>query len=345
MATIPNLTHHPVLPSHMRALVLTDAGPVVRTDVPVPKPGRDEALIQVHLAGVCATDLQLVRGYKGGFRGVLGHEFVGTVAAAPGHEEWLGRRVVGEINAGCGECALCKEGLANHCPTRRALGITTWNGAFADYLSMPVANLYHVPPALPDEQAVFTEPLAAALRILEQVHVGPDSRVYVLGDGRLGNLTAQALARTGCDLTVIGRHPEKLALLQRLGIATAVAANPADMTGLLAQPAHVVVDATGTPGGIETALSLVRPTGTVVLKTTVSEPLERFDLSQLAVDEVCILGSRCGPFAPALRLLAAGAIITAPLIHARFGLDDGVAALEQAGQRGVLKVLIEMEQG
>lgn len=330
------------VPTHMRALYSTDTGPVVRTDAPVPKPSRDEVLIRVHLAGVCATDLQLLHGYKGGFRGILGHEFVGTVVVAPGHAEWLGRRVVGEINHGCGECALCKDGLATHCPNRRALGITNWDGAFADYLTMPVANLHSVPAALGDEQAVFTEPLAAALRILEQVHIGPDSRIYVLGDGRLGNLVAQVLARTGCDLTVVGRHPEKLALLHRLGIATALADNPADMTGLLARPAHVVVDGTGSPAGIETALSLVRPTGTVVLKTTVAEKLEHFDLSRLTVREVRILGSRCGPFAPALRLLAAGAIVTDPLIHARFGLDDGVAALEYAGQRGVLKVLIEI---
>ncbi len=332
------------VPTHMRALFLTDEGPVVRTDVPISKPSRGEALIRVHLAGVCATDLQLLQGYKGDFRGVLGHEFVGTVVAAPGNETWVGRRVVAEINHGCGECALCQDGLAKHCPNRRALGITNWDGAFADYLTMPVANLHPVPAALGDEQAVFTEPLAAALRILEQVHIGPDSRVYVLGDGRLGNLVAQALARTGCNLTVIGRHPEKLALFHRLGMATAVADNPADLTGLLARPAHVVVDATGTPTGIETAIALTRPTGTVVLKSTVAEKLERFDLSQLAVDEVTILGSRCGPFAPALRLLAAGAIVTDPLIHARFGLNDAVAALEQAGQRGVLKVLIDMDQ-
>lgn len=331
------------LPSHMRALYLTDAGPVLQAYTPVPKPGRDEALIRVHLAGVCATDLQLLQGYKGGFRGILGHEFVGTVVAAPAHAQWLGRRVVGEINHGCGVCALCQDGLANHCPNRRALGIMNWDGAFADYLTMPVANLHPVPAVLSNHQAIFAEPLAAALRILEQVHVGPSSRVYVLGDGRVGNLVAQALARTGCDLTVIGRHPAKLALLHRLGMATAVADNPADLTGLLAQPAHVVVDVTGNPSGIETALTLVRPTGTVVLKTTVAEKLDHFDLSRLTVREIRILGSRCGPFAPALRLLAAGAIVTAPLIHARFGLDDGVAALEQAGQRGVLKVLIEMD--
>ena len=326
----------------MRALHLTDAGPVLGADTPIPKSGRDEALIRVHLAGICATDLQLLRGYKGGYRGVLGHEFVGTVVAAPGHDEWLGRRATGEINTGCGVCALCRGGLAKHCRQRRVLGISNWDGAFADYLTMPVANLHPVPADLSDQRAVFTEPLAAALRILEQVHIGPNSRVYVLGDGRLGNLAAQVLARTGCNLTAIGRHPEKLALLQRLGIPTAVMDNPADLTGLLARPAHVVVDATGSVAGIETALSLVRPTGTVVLKSTVADKLDRFDFSRLVVGEVQILGSRCGPFAPALRLLAAGAIVTDPLIHARFGLDDGVAALEQAGQRGVLKVLIEM---
>lgn len=330
-----------IIPTHMRALHLTDHGPELRTDSPVPKPSRGEVLVRVHLAGVCATDLQLLQGYKDDFRGVLGHEFVGTVVAAPGAEEWLGRRVTGEINWACGACSLCRRGIGKHCANRRVLGMQGWDGAFADYLLAPVTNLHPVPPSLADDRAVFTEPLAAALQVLEQVHLTPDSRVYVLGDGRLGNLVAQAAARTGCDLTVVGRHPQKLINLQRLGINTTVADNDADRIGLQAQPADVVVECTGTPTGVLSACSLVRPAGTIVLKSTVAEPLKQIDLSGAVVSEIQILGSRCGPFAPALRLLDAGAIVTDPLIHARYSLDKAVAALEHAGQRGVLKVLID----
>ncbi len=331
----------PTVPETMRALLLTDQGPVLRRDLPTPKPQPGEALIRVRLAGICATDLQLLAGYKGGHRGVLGHEFVGEVVAAPGGEEWLGRRVVGELNVGCGQCDLCRQGLEKHCRQRQSLGIIGRDGAFADYLTLPLANLHPVPEALPDEQAVFTEPLAAALQVLEQVAIRPSSRVYVLGDGRLGLLVAQAIHRTGCDLTAIGRHPEKLVILSRRGIPTAVVDNPPDFTRLAAHPADVVVEVTGSPGGFATALELLRPAGSLVLKSTFAAPLADFPVSRLVVDEIQLVGSRCGPFPPALRLLLAGAVEVTALIHARYSLDDAVAALEHARRPGVLKVLIQ----
>lgn len=324
----------------MRALLLTDDGPRLVHDYPTPHPGPDEALIQVRLAGVCATDLQLLAGYKGGYRGVLGHEFVGEVVNAPGHPEWVGRRVAGELNIGCGHCELCRAGLGKHCRQRQSLGIIRRDGAFADFLTLPIANLHPLPTPLPDDHAVFVEPLAAALQLLEQYHLRPEQRAYVLGDGRLGLLVAQVLARTGCDLTAIGRTPAKLAILGQRGIATARSDQPDDLARLLARPADLVVEVTGSPDGFALARQLVRPGGTLALKSTFAAPLPAFDISALVVDEVTLLGSRCGPFAPAIRLLAEGAVDVASLIHARYRLNDGLAALAHAGQRGALKVLI-----
>ncbi|MCL4858185.1 MAG: alcohol dehydrogenase catalytic domain-containing protein [Caldilineaceae bacterium] len=324
----------------MRALVLTDHGPLLDTDYPTPRPQAGEALIRVRLAGVCATDLHLAAGYKGGYRGVLGHEFVGEVTAAPDAPQWVGRRVVGELNIGCGRCALCGRGLGKHCRQRQSLGIIGRDGAFADYLTLPITNLHSVPDALPDEQAVFVEPLAAALQILEQVHLSPASRVFVLGDGRLGQLVAQALATTGCDLAVIGRNPQKLQLLNKAGVTTTHLSTPALLDRLAAMPADVVVEVTGSPAGFAQARRLVRPQGVLVLKSTFAGALPDFDASSLVVDEVTVLGSRCGPFAPALRLLEAGRVQVTPLIQARFPLDDAVTALRHAGRKGVLKVLI-----
>lgn len=325
----------------MRALLLTNQGPQLQTDYPVPRPGRGEALIRVRLAGVCATDLQLVAGYKGGYRGVLGHEFVGEVVTAPDNEAWVGRRVVGELNIGCGVCDLCRRGLGKHCRNRQSLGIIKRDGAFADYLTLPIANLHGVPDGLTDEQAVFVEPLAAALQIREQVAITPDLRVYVLGDGRLGLLVAQVLALTGCDLSVVGRTPAKLALLQQFpGTYQPILSEPTVLADLHNRPADVVVEVTGSPQGFAQAVSLVRPGGTLVLKSTFAAALPNFDLSHLVVDEITLVGSRCGPFAPALRLLQSGLVQTQPLIHARYALDEGVAALAHASRKGVLKVLI-----
>ncbi len=325
----------------MRALLLTDEGPKLRMDYPEPTPGPNEALVRVRLAGICSTDLQLWAGYKGGYRGVLGHEFVGEVVAAPDDPAWVGRRVVGELNIGCGACDLCRRGLGKHCRARQSLGIIGRDGAFADFLTLPLANLHPVPDDLRDEHAVFVEPLAAALQITEQIHLTPSSRVFVIGDGRLGLLVAQVLALTGCDLTVIGRHPGKVRLLHEWGIPKAWPTTPELLAELQANPADVVVEVTGSPSAFVQALHLVRPQGIIALKSTSAERVPNFDLSALVVNEITVLGSRCGPFPPALALLAAGRVQVDPLIHARFPLADGVVALHHAGQRGVLKVLLQ----
>lgn len=330
------------IPATMRALHLADSGLVFQADCPTPQPASGEALIRVRLVGICATDLELLAGYKGGYRGILGHEFVGEVVDAPAHPTWVGRRVVGEINVGCGTCDLCQHGLGKHCRQRSSLGIIRRNGALADYLTLPVANLLAVPNTLPDERAVFAEPLAAALQLLEQIPLHPSQRVYVLGDGRLGLLVAQVLARTGADLTAIGRNPNKLAILQACGIRTAFSED-ADTCAVLAEhPADLVVEVTGSPAGFALARQWVRPGGTLALKSTFAGGLADFDVSSLVVDEITLVGSRCGPFAPALRLLEADAIAVEPLIHARYPLEEGVEALHHAGCKGVLKVLVDV---
>jgi threonine dehydrogenase-like Zn-dependent dehydrogenase len=324
----------------MLALTLTDHGPIARHDWPTPIPSPGQALIRVRVAGICATDLQLLAGYKGGYRGVLGHEFAGEVVDAPGAQQWIGRRVVGEINIGCGACDLCRRGLSKHCRARRTLGIHKWDGAFADFLLLPLENLHAIPDSVPDEAAVFVEPLAASLQILEQVQIAPSSRVVVLGDGRLGLLVAQVLATTACQLTVIGRTPAKLEIVAQRGVHTLLASDERALAQLSTVGADVVVEVTGSPAGFALARRLLRPAGVLVLKSTFAGNLADFDASSLVVDEVTLLGSRCGPFAPALRLLADGRIDTASLIHARYPLNDAVAGLEHAARKGVLKVLI-----
>ncbi len=329
----------------MRALLLTDHGPQLQDDYPTPVAKTGQALIRVALAGICATDLQLIAGYKGGYRGVLGHEFVGTVVAAPGNEAWIGQRVVGELNVGCGHCALCQRGLGKHCRARQSLGIIGLDGAFADYLVLPVVNLHTLPPAhlLADEVAVFVEPTAAALQIQEQLALQPSMRVYVLGSGRLGLLVAQVLALAGCDLTVISRTPEKLQILTNLALALQTHATTlAPIDALMANPADVVVDVTGSPAGFALARSLVRPAGTILLKSTFAEALSAFDISSLVVDEITLLGSRCGPFAPAIRLLTSELIKVQPLIHAHYPLAEAETALQAAAQPQMVKVLINM---
>ncbi len=297
---------------------------------PVPPPG--EALIRVRLAGICNTDLELLRGYMA-YRGVLGHEFVGEVVQGP-DPAWLGRRVVGDINAACYTCDTCRAGRHTHCPNRTTLGIYRRDGALADYLLLPQANLHAVPDSVPDEAAVFVEPLAAACEILEQVHLRPTDRVVVLGDGKLGLLVAAVLRLTGCDLTLVGRHREKLALAAAWGVPGRLSDEP-----LPAHEADVVVECTGSPDGFALARRLLRPRGTLVLKSTYHGALS-VDMSALVVDEITLVGSRCGPFAPAIRLLAAGLVDPRPLIAATYRLADIEAAFAHAGSKGVLKVLV-----
>ncbi len=315
----------------MRALWLEDRALGARGDVPLPVPPAGEALVRVRLAGICNTDLELVKGYYP-FAGIPGHEFVGEVVSAetPG---WAGRRVVGEINASCGSCPTCAAGRRTHCPARTVLGIKGRNGAMAECLTLPVANLHAVPDGVSDEAAVFTEPLAAALEVQEQVAIGRGARVVVIGDGKLGQLVSRTLAIAGHAPTVVGRHRRKLALLARAGIATAAAAD------LAPREADVVVECTGNPDGLALARSLVRPRGTIVLKSTYHGDVT-VNLSAIVVDEVTLVGSRCGPFAPALAMLAGGAITVTDLIDDRFALADGVRAFARAAEHGVLKVLI-----
>jgi threonine dehydrogenase-like Zn-dependent dehydrogenase len=317
----------------MRALWL-QGGMVRAADVPAPDPAAGEALVRVRLAGICSTDLELVKGYAG-FTGVPGHEFVGEVAAAAGAGEWIGRRVVGEINLSCGRCSACAAGRRAHCESRTVLGIRGRHGALAEYLALPVANLHEVPAGMPDEAAVFTEPVAAALEVQEQVHVGPGDRVAVIGDGKLGQLLARTLAPTGCELRAVGRHPEKLALLARRGIATGP---PGDLPD---RWADVVVECTGNPQGLFEARRAVRPRGTIVLKSTYHGEA-RVDLSALVVDEITLVGSRCGPFAKALPLLAGGGLDVSDLVAAVYPLEQAGEALAAAARPGALKVLVRV---
>ena len=314
----------------MKALVFDGQLRLVE-DYVEPCPAHGEVRVHTTLAGICNTDLEIIQGYAR-FHGVLGHEFVGVVD--PAHEGGLaGRRVVGEINVPCGKCERCHRGLPTHCERRTTLGIHQRDGALANVLSLPVSNLHPVPDRVPDEAAVFTEPLAAACEILEQIQVRPADRVVVLGDGKLGLLVAQVLALTGCDLVAVGHHPPNLELLAARGIATQVGS-----TGLRWQ-ADIVVECTGHPDGWAEAAGLVRPRGTVVLKSTYQGRVAA-DLSAIVVNEVGVLGSRCGPFAPALRLLDQGLVDVVPLIEAEYPLADGVSAIEHARRRGALKVLV-----
>lgn len=296
---------------------------------PQPHLAPGEALIRPTLLGICNTDLEITRGYMN-FRGVLGHEFVGTVIACE-DTTWVGRRVVGEINAACRNCVTCLRGDESHCPNRTTLGIDRRDGAMAEVFALPVACLHPVPDTLEDEVAVFVEPLAAALEILQQAHIHPTDRVAVVGDGKLGALIAQVLRLPGCDVTLVGRHPERWALFERQGITCIHTTEPLKIS------CDFVVECTGQPSGLDIARRLVRPRGRLVLKSTF-HGMSQVNLSMAVVDEIQILGSRCGPFAPALRLLERNLIETAPLIHATFDLHDGLNAFVAA--QGQLKVLI-----
>jgi threonine dehydrogenase-like Zn-dependent dehydrogenase len=315
----------------MRALVLDSGRVSLRTDHAEPAQTAGDVLVRVLRAGICETDLQLIRGYKD-FNGILGHEFVG-VAVSGAYE---GQRVVGEINCSCWTCATCRAGRANHCPHRTVIGIHDHDGAFADLIAVPERNLHLVPDTIETEAAVFVEPVAAAFQIPSQVAITPGDRVIVLGDGRLGNLCAQVLASVSDHVTVVGKHVNKLALLGALGIQTCLLeAAPADRT------ADIVVDCTGSESGLPAALALVRPRGTVVLKTTIAGT-QTIALAPVVVDEVTVVGSRCGPFEQALDALANGLVDVEPLISDRFGLSDAPRALARAAEPGVLKVLLDV---
>jgi 2-desacetyl-2-hydroxyethyl bacteriochlorophyllide A dehydrogenase len=316
----------------MRALWLEDKKLEYRSNLPIPDPADSEALIRVQLAGICSTDLELVRGYYP-FSGIPGHEFVGEVVTSPKNPTWIGKRVVGEINIACGECATCRSGLHRHCEKRKTLGIHDWNGAFAEYLVLPLSNLHTVPDNLPAESAVFTEPLAAAYEILEQNTFTPGDTVLLIGAGRLGQLIAQVLHAAGCEIEVVVRHSKQSELLEQHNIHTVSA------QGLGDKKFDVVIEATGSPDGFGLARRYVRPRGKIILKSTYQGNMD-VNLSSIVVDEVTLMGSRCGPFEPALRLLAEGKVDPASLIEAVYPLEQAIQAFTLAAMPGKLKVLI-----
>jgi threonine dehydrogenase-like Zn-dependent dehydrogenase len=318
----------------MNGLWLENGVVSYRETIPVPVVPAGEALVRPHLVGICATDLELMRGYYP-FTGVLGHEFVGEVVKAPGVDSLIGTRVVGEINAACGNCETCLAGRPTHCENRTVLGIVHRNGVFAECFLIPVVNLYRVPDHLTDEALVFTEPLAAALEIQQQIQIRPMDRVLLVGAGRLGQLVAQCLALTGCDLRVLARYPNQQKILSNQNIHVV---NEPDIPSARMD---IVVEATGSPEGFEIARRAVRPRGTIVFKSTYKGEM-RLNFSSIVVDEINLVGSRCGPFQPALRLLASGRVNVNPLIDNRFILSDGEKALQHAARPGVLKVLMSL---
>lgn len=320
----------------MRGLYIEHGNLTVRDDLPEPEARDGWSRVQVHRAGVCATDQALARGYMG-FRGVPGHEFVGLALDGP----LAGRRVIGEINAGCGACPPCLEGDSRHCAARTVLGIAGLQGAFAERLALPSRNLLAVPDGVDDDAATFTEPLAAALHIGDDIDLGRHPRALVAGDGKLGLLCAAALSRRGCDVTLAGRHPERGALLgQPVTFVTGwLEADPGDLDAVA--PFDLAVEATGNADVLPRLLPLVRARGTIVLKTTSERPTA-LDLSALVVGEQRIVGSRCGRFAAALDLLAEHDFDVRPLISARYPLEQGAQAFAHAGARGTLKVLLDV---
>ena len=317
----------------MKGLWLQDRKMSFRSDLPMPVLAPDEVLIKVLLAGVCSTDLEMLKGYYD-FTGIPGHEFVGQVVDDNGHSGLLGKRVIGDINISCGKCERCLHQEPSQCMQRRTLGIFDYNGVFAEYCKLPAKNLTVVPDAVSDVLAVFTEPTAAALRILDQVQVKPSDRVIVVGAGRLGLLIAQVLKNTGCDLKVVVRRAEPAAILTSLGIRAVFADEIRDKL------ADIVVEVTGSSEGFELSRSLTRARGTLVLKSTFAGDVS-VNLSKLVVDEITLVGSRCGDYPAGLRALSSGLLQVGEMVDSVFTLNEGLEALNRAGQPGVLKVMIK----
>ena len=315
----------------MKALWLEDNQISLR-DISPPR-NEDEALIKIRKAGICSTDLELVKGYYP-YTGVLGHEFVGEVVESD-DDSWIGQRVVGEINVVCHQCEQCLNGRPTHCENRTVLGIVNRDGTFAEFTTLPLANLHRVPDSVPDEMAVFTEPLAAALEIQQQIQIKPTDRVLLVGAGRLGQLIAQTLSLTGCGLHVVARHVGQQSLLKARGIRVVAEED--------IQPWRwdIVIEATGSPSGFALARKAIRPRGTLVMKSTYKGELN-VNFSSIVVDEINIVGSRCGPFDPALRLMESRQVDPTVLIADEFKLDQALKAFEHAAEAGMLKVLVEI---
>lgn len=314
----------------MRALYWDARALALKAGYPAPAGGAETAVIKVHLAGICSTDLQILKGYMG-FSGVPGHEFVGSVSAGP--ENLVGQRVVGEINFACGRCDACRRGLGRHCANRSVMGILNADGAFAEFVSVPAGNLHLVPANVSDEDAVFTEPLAAAFEILTQIELDPGDEVLVLGDGKLGNLCAQAVRLSGAKITAVGKHADKLALIKKTGVRTIQLDDW--QPGLF----DVVVEATGSASGLELALGAVRPRGTIILKSTIAAD-HQVSLAPVVINEINLIGSRCGPFPRALEALAARQVSVRPLIEKVYALSDGLEAMDHAARPGARKILL-----
>lgn len=306
-------------------------------DVPTPRPARGEVLIRVKLAGICGTDRQLLKGYAG-FHGIPGHEFVGEVVECES-ANWVGKRVVGEINITCGHCDRCRRGLGRHCASRAVMGIIHWPGTFSEFITLPVANLHAVPEKVADEVAVFAEPVAAACEILEQMPISAGTRAAIIGAGRLGLLIAQVLRHAGAEVTVIGRSMSKLDLARSWGFCAIRSEENAPSNHTRSKSFPVVVEATGSPEGLEEALRIVEPRGTVVMKSTFHQPAQ-FDTAKLVVDEITLLGSRCGNFEKALDLLQAGVLHTTEMISKIFPLEAAVDAFNYLENPACLKVLL-----
>ncbi len=317
---------------NMRALVYNN-NLQYKTDYPVPVISENDALIRVTHAGICNTDLEITRGYMG-FQGVLGHEFVGIVEECR-NEDLKGKRVVGEINVPCGKCQYCKTMMMNHCPDRSVLGILKRDGAFAEYTSLPMDRLHVIPDRVSDEEAVFVEPLAAAYEILEQVDISPEDKVCVLGDGKLGLLISQVLSLTGCNLTVVGNHSEKLSVLDELGIKTRLRSSFRD-NGF-----DIVVDCTGSSSGIKAALQIVKAKGKVVLKTTISKK-GVIDTNAIVIKELELIGSRCGPFGRAIESIESRNIDLYSLISREFSIEEGIRAFQYASKKDTMKVILKI---
>jgi threonine dehydrogenase-like Zn-dependent dehydrogenase len=314
----------------MNGLYLDGTKLVLRNNLPIAK---SDTLVRVKLAGICGTDLEMLRGYMS-YKGVLGHEFVGIVEKSD-DPNLVGKRVVGEINVGCGKCEYCSKGLERHCPNRTVLGIYKRDGAFAEYLSLPRKNLHQIPDSVSDRQAVFVEPLAAAFEIKEQLHIDKDKKVAVIGDGRLGQLVARVVNPCHKNLVCFGRHEKKLGLLQKIGIQTRTKINTTDEHTF-----DVVIEATGNESGFSDAIRLARPRGTVVLKSTTAS--NRPDVVPAIINEITIIGSRCGPFKPAIDALASDIISVDDLISAVYPLADYQKAFDEAANSQNLKILLQL---
>jgi 2-desacetyl-2-hydroxyethyl bacteriochlorophyllide A dehydrogenase len=302
-------------------------------DYPAPKPKHDEALIRITYAGICNTDIEITKGYMG-FEGVLGHEFVGVVEKC-GDKSIVGKRVVGEINLSCGKCPYCRNQMQTHCSDRSVLGILNKDGAFAEYVTLPVGNIHKIPNSISDEEAVFIEPLAAAYEIIDQVGISSSDRVCVLGDGKLGLLVAQVIANTGSKLTAVGRHREKLTILDEIGINTGLSPDYKE------REFDIVIDCTGSASGIRTALQIVKPRGRIVLKSTIANKIQ-IDMNQFVINEISLIGSRCGPFPPAIKAIRSRQIDLYPLISNVYPIEEGLKAFQNASSKNALKVILRI---